>query len=58
MAKITGGEKQSNRDAIERMTERLVRGNSDGSGRMSPEKARQIARDAAIRCERGKVKHK
>lgn len=42
------GEKQGTREAIERMTGRLIQGGT------SPDRARQIARDAAIRRETGK----
>jgi len=50
------GEKQSDRDAVDRMTKRLIDGNNDGSGRMSPDQARKVAVDAARRADKGAVK--
>ncbi len=48
------GEKQSDRDAVDRMTKRLIEGNQ--KKRLSPEEARKIAIRAAKRCGRGKIR--
>jgi len=50
------GEKQGDREAVDRMTKRLLDGNA--RKQMSPEQARDIAIRAARRCGRGKLKQR
>ncbi len=56
--RIEAGERQSDREAVDRMTKRLMDGNSDGSGRMSRREARDLAVKTARRVTRGAVRKK
>lgn len=53
-SRIDGGERQSNREAVDRLTKRLV---DEGKG-YTPSRAREIAVRTARRADAGKVKHK